>query len=88
MTDQVKINRGLKGIYFERSGVSYIDSSKGELSYLGYFIHNLATHSTFEEFAFLLISGELPTKLNFLSLTLCLNLLECHQKMSRESSMP
>ena len=30
MTEPVKINRGLKGIYFERSGVSHIDATKGE----------------------------------------------------------
>ena len=39
-----------------------IDSSKGELSYRGYSIHDLATYSTFEEVAFLLINGKLPTK--------------------------
>jgi len=61
MNDTVKINRGLKGIYFERSGVSHIDGSKGELSYRGYSIHDLATRSTFEEVAYLLIYGELPT---------------------------
>lgn len=61
MTQDVKINRGLKGIYFERSGVSHIDGSKGELSYRGYSIHDLATKSTFEEVCFLLIHGELPT---------------------------
>jgi 2-methylcitrate synthase len=61
MNDDVKINRGLKGIYFERSGVSHIDGRKGELSYRGYSIHDLATHSTFEEVAYLLIHGELPT---------------------------
>ncbi|AFO92543.1 citrate (Si)-synthase [Phaeobacter inhibens] len=61
MSDDVKINRGLKGIYFERSGVSDIDGAKGELSYRGYSIHNLATHSTFEEVCYLLIHGELPT---------------------------
>ena len=60
MTDSVKINRGLKGIYFERSGVSDIDGSKGELSYRGYSIHDLATHATFEEVCFLLIHGDLP----------------------------
>lgn len=60
MTDTVKINRGLKGIYFERSGVSHIDGAKGELSYRGYSIHDLATKSTFEEVAYLLIYGELP----------------------------
>jgi citrate synthase len=61
MSNDVKINRGLKGIYFERSGVSLIDGAKGELSYRGYSIHDLATKSTFEEVAFLLIHGELPT---------------------------
>lgn len=61
MNEDVKINRGLKGVYFERSGVSHIDGSKGELSYRGYSIHDLATHSTFEEVAYLLIHGELPT---------------------------
>ncbi len=61
MSTDVKINRGLKGIYFERSGVSHIDGAKGELSYRGYSIHDLATKSTFEEVCFLLIFGELPT---------------------------
>lgn len=61
MTDTVKINRGLKGVYFERSGVSHIDGAKGELSYRGYSIHDLATKSTFEEVCYLLIHGELPT---------------------------
>ena len=60
MSDDVKINRGLKGIYFERSGVSHIDGARGELSYRGYSIHDLATRSTFEEVAYLLIHGELP----------------------------
>ncbi|SFM02331.1 citrate/2-methylcitrate synthase [Shimia aestuarii] len=60
MTDTVKINRGLKGIYFERSGVSHIDGTKGELSYRGYSIHDLATQATFEEVCFLLIHGDLP----------------------------
>ncbi len=61
MSDNVKINRGLKGIYFERSGVSDIDGAKGELSYRGYSIHDLASHSTFEEVCYLLIHGDLPT---------------------------
>ena len=61
MSTDVKIHRGLKGIYFERSGVSHIDGAKGELSYRGYSIHDLATRSTFEEVCYLLIFGELPT---------------------------
>ncbi|MBL4766878.1 MAG: citrate (Si)-synthase [Rhodobacteraceae bacterium] len=61
MSDNVKINRGLKGVYFERSGVSDIDGAAGKLSYRGYSIHDLATKSTFEEVSYLLIYGELPT---------------------------
>ncbi len=61
MTDTVKINRGLKGVYFERSSVSHIDGAKGELSYRGYSIHDLAQQSTFEETSYLLIHGDLPT---------------------------
>lgn len=61
MSDNVKINRGLKGVYFERSGVSDIDGAAGKLSYRGYSIHDLATNSTFEEVSYLLIYGELPT---------------------------
>ncbi|MFQ5624808.1 MAG: citrate/2-methylcitrate synthase [Paracoccaceae bacterium] len=61
MSEDVKIHRGLNKVYFERSGVSMIDGAKGELSYRGYSIHDLAAHSTFEETAYLLIHGELPT---------------------------
>lgn len=61
MNENVKINRGLKGVYFERCGVSDIDGAKGELSYRGYSIHDLATQSTFEEVCYLLIFGELPS---------------------------
>ncbi len=61
MTDNVKINRGLKGVYFERSAVSDIDGGAGALTYRGYSIHDLATQSTFEEVCYLLIFGELPS---------------------------
>lgn len=60
MTDNVKINRGLKGVYFERSGASDIDGAAGRLSYRGYDIDDLATQSSFEEVAYLLIHGDLP----------------------------
>ena len=62
MSENVKINRGLKGIYFERSAVSHIDGSAGTLSYRGYSIDALATQSTFEEVSYLLIYGDLPTE--------------------------
>ena len=61
MSDEIKVNRGLKGICFERSGVSKIDGAKGELSYRGYSIHDLAARASFEEVAYLLLYGDLPT---------------------------
>ena len=61
MTEGVKINRGLMGVYFERSAISDIDGAAGELTYRGYSIHDLAGHATFEEVSYLLIHGELPT---------------------------
>lgn len=58
----ITICRGLKGVYFERSGVSSIDGRAGELRYRGYSIHELAEHSSFEETAYLLLNGDLPTE--------------------------
>jgi citrate synthase len=60
--EPIKIHRGLKGVYFDRSPCTFIDGRVGELRYRGYSIHDLAEHSTFEETAWLLLRGELPTK--------------------------
>ncbi len=59
--EKIRVYRGLKGVYFDRSPTTHIDGRKGELRYWGYSIHDLATHSTFEETAYLLLHGELPT---------------------------
>ena len=64
MTDESseeRIYRGLKGVYFDRSPATYIDGRAGELRYYGYSIHELAEHASFEETAYLLLHGELPT---------------------------
>jgi citrate synthase len=59
--EAIKIHRGLKGVYFDRSPCTFIDGRAGELRYRGYSIHDLAERSTFEETAWLLLHGELPT---------------------------
>jgi citrate synthase len=59
--EKIEIHRGLKGVYFERSATTFIDGKAGELRYRGYSIHDLAEQSTFEETAYLLLHGELPT---------------------------
>jgi 2-methylcitrate synthase len=60
--EPIKIQRGLKGVYFDRSPCTFIDGKAGELRYRGYSIHDLAEHSSFEETAWLLLHGELPNK--------------------------
>ena len=57
-----RVHRGLKDVYFDRSGVSSIDGRAGELRYRGYSIHDLAENATFEEVCALLLYGELPTR--------------------------
>tara|TARA_B100000029_G_scaffold496770_1_gene563497 strand:+ start:2778 stop:3917 length:1140 start_codon:yes stop_codon:yes gene_type:complete len=61
-SDDIKINRGLTGVYFDRSETTFIDGKEGVLEYRGYNINDLAEHSTFEETAYLLIYGKLPTQ--------------------------
>ena len=48
-----------------RSAITYIDGGKGILLYRGYPIEQLAEKSNFVETAYLLLHGELPTKLQF-----------------------
>ncbi|MPZ41138.1 MAG: citrate (Si)-synthase [Rhizobiales bacterium] len=60
--ETIKIQRGLKGVYFDRSPCTFIDGRAGELLYRGYSIHELAEQSSFEETAWLLLHGELPTR--------------------------
>ena len=59
--EESRVYRGLKGVYFDRSATTYIDGRAGELRYSGYSIHDLAANSNFEETAYLLLHGELPT---------------------------
>lgn len=59
---EIKVQRGLIGVYFERSPTTFIDGKAGELHYRGYSIHDLAEHASFEETCHLLLKGELPTR--------------------------
>jgi citrate synthase len=60
--EKIEVHRGLKGVYFDRSRVCYIDGRAGELRYRGYSIHELAQRATFEEVCYLLFHGELPAR--------------------------
>ena len=63
MTEQkVQLHRGLREVYIDRTKSSFIDGDIGKLLYRGYDIHELAEMSTFEETAYLVMNGELPTQ--------------------------
>jgi citrate synthase len=51
----------LSGIVVAQSAISSIDPDEGVLMYRGYDIAELAENSTYEEVAYLLLHGELPT---------------------------
>ncbi len=53
---------GLAGVPVTRSRISYIDGQKGILKLRGYAIEELAQKSTYEETAYLVLKGELPTQ--------------------------
>ncbi|MFX1390699.1 MAG: citrate/2-methylcitrate synthase [Promethearchaeota archaeon] len=63
--DKSKTYKGLIGIYVDDSLITFIDGEKGELYYRGYPLHDLVEKSSFEEVAYLLIYGRLPTKSEF-----------------------
>ncbi len=52
---------GLAGIPVAESAVSFVDGKIGHLEYRGIDIEHLAEHSSFEETAWLLLYGKLPT---------------------------
>ena len=54
--------KGLEGIVATTSSICWIDGDAGVLSYRGIDIHELASHSSFEETTYLLWNGKLPTR--------------------------
>ncbi len=60
-TGQVTLDQGFVNTASCTSEITYIDGDAGILRYRGYPIDQLAAHSTFQETAYLLIYGELPT---------------------------
>ena len=60
--EKVQLHRGLREVYIDRSKSSFIDGNIGKLLYRGYNIDDLAVHSNFEETAYLVMYGKLPTQ--------------------------
>jgi len=58
----VHVVEGLEGIVAASSRICFVDGLEGRLLYQGYDIHDLAAHASFEEVAYLLWHGDLPTR--------------------------
>jgi len=54
--------KGLEDVIAGTSSICFIDGVEGRLLYRGYDVKDLAAHSTYEETAYLLWSGKLPTE--------------------------
>lgn len=56
-----QIAKGLAGVYSDKSRISKVFDETNTLTYFGYPVQELAAHCRFEEVAWLLWHGELPT---------------------------
>lgn len=56
------VTKGLKGVRAADSSICLVNGTEGRLLYRGYNIDDLAENSTFEEVAFLLLKGKLPSQ--------------------------
>jgi len=61
MTTETQPVRGLENVVVASTKLSAIDGTAGRLIYAGFDIHDLAERATFEEIAYLLWYGDLPT---------------------------
>ena len=61
----VELNLGLEGAITGRTEIGYVDGQAGHLVYRGYTIEDLAENSCYEEVAYLLLFGELPTQARY-----------------------
>ena len=59
--DAPPVARGLSGVEVDETQISHIDGDAGRLTYRGIDVGDLVAHSSFEETAYLLLHGELPT---------------------------
>lgn len=59
--DRFVAKKGLEGVVFDTTEVSHVVAEEKSLYYRGYPVHELAEQCEFEEVAYLLLYGELPT---------------------------
>lgn len=62
MAERANIRKGLDGVIVDVTAVSKVMPETNSLTYRGYPVQDLCEHCTFEEVAYLLWNGELPTR--------------------------
>jgi citrate synthase len=60
-TTEPEIRKGLAGVYADATAISMVDPASNSLTYRGYPVQELTRRCSFEEVAYLLWHGELPT---------------------------
>ena len=63
--EELIVRQGLKDVGYSPTELCFLDEENRKIFYRGYDLADLAEHSTFEECAYLLLYGELPTKEQF-----------------------
>ena len=61
MSTETKIFKGLAGVVVDTTAISKVVPETNSLTYRGYPVQDLAAHCSFEQVAYLLWHGELPT---------------------------
>ena len=59
---ETEIRKGLAGVYADTTAISMVNPQTNSLTYRGYPVQDLCRRCTFEEVAYLLWHGELPTR--------------------------
>lgn len=62
MTETPDLKKGLVGVYADVSSISKVMPETNSLTYRGYAVQDLCENASFDETAYLLWNGELPTK--------------------------
>jgi len=60
--EKMNVKKGLEGVVMDTSGISKVNADTNSLLYRGYPVQDLAENCSFEEVAFLLYTGELPSQ--------------------------
>lgn len=61
MSEKIRVPKGLAGVVIDTTSVSNVNPEKKSLYYRGYNVVELSEKCSFEEVAYLLVNGELPT---------------------------